>query len=477
MNQGEQAVKEYFAQMARIRGTGGGTEEESYYPPLKALMDDIGGGMPSPVMCVSQLRDQGADHPDFGLYAESQCGNEAPEPGHGEPPKHGVIEAKGLGENLEGILDGVHGGQIRKYVNGYGLAMATNYRQFRLYGRGNDGEPELLEELTISASADDFWEQAQKPQRAAREHGTHVLEFLRRSLNHTSIISSPEDVAWFLASYAREALANIETVNRSDPDNAFKSLRDTLKIGLDLPFDGKDGNHLFCSTMVQTLFYGLFSAWVRDGKGGKFGHGSAKWDIPVPVIQSIFEQLTTISQMRHYSLERILDRTADMLNRIDRDAFLDAFQGEEAIQHFYELFLAEFDPETRKDKGVWYTPREIVQYMVERVDQVLRWELDYRDGLADRRVYVLDPCCGTGAYVMEVLRKIEAIHKGKGLGNLVAAEYVREAAIKRVFGFEVMASPLVIAHYQIAAYLDGIGAPLAAESVGGGVSLLLRRST
>lgn len=471
MTRSEQAVKDYFAQMMKIRGTGGGTEEESYYPPLKALMDEIGGTMPSPVMCVSQLRNQGADHPDFGLYAESQFGSEPPVLGHGEHPKHGVIEAKGLGEDLEGILDGAHGDQMRKYINGYGLAMATNYRQFRLYGKGKDGAPKLLEDLTISTSAEDFWEQAQKPQRAAREHGIHVSEFLRRSLNHASVILRPEDVAWFLASYAREALANIETVNQSAPDKAFKNLRETLKIGLDLPFEGKDGDHLFCSTMVQTLFYGLFSAWVRDGKGGNFGHGTAKWDIPVPVIQSLFEQLTMISQMRHYALEGILDRTADMLNRIDRDAFLESFMGEEAIQHFYELFLAEFDPETREDKGVWYTPREIVRYMVDRVDQVLRSELGYSDGLADSRVYVLDPCCGTGAYILDVLRKIRDIHEAKGVGNSVAAQHVKEAATKRVFGFEVMASPLVIAHYQIGAFLDGVGASLAAESAGGGVGI------
>ena len=76
------------------------------------------------------------------------------------------------------------------------------------------------------------------------------------------------------------------------------------------------------------------------------------------------------------------------------------------MQYFYEPFLEAFDPELRKELGVWYTPPEIVKYMVARVDTVLREELDIADGLADPRVVVLDPCCGTGAYLVEVLNKI-----------------------------------------------------------------------
>ena len=75
------------------------------------------------------------------------------------------------------------------------------------------------------------------------------------------------------------------------------------------------------------------------------------------------------------------------------------------MQYFYEPFLEAFDPELRKELGVWYTPPEIVQYMVARVDPVLREELDIADGLADPSVVVLDPCCGTGAYLVEVLSR------------------------------------------------------------------------
>jgi type I restriction-modification system DNA methylase subunit len=73
---------------------------------------------------------------------------------------------------------------------------------------------------------------------------------------------------------------------------------------------------------------------------------------------------------------------------VDRDAFFARFEEVDAVRYFYEPFLAAFDPELRKQLGVWYTPREIVRYMVERVDQVLRSELGLADGLADPSVWI-----------------------------------------------------------------------------------------
>ncbi len=98
--------------------------------------------------------------------------------------------------------------------------------------------------------------------------------------------------------------------------------------------------------------------------------------------------------------------------------------------------------------------------MVERVDSVLRSELDIADGLADQSVIVLDPCCGTGSYVVEVLRRIEKtlIEKGK---TALTANAVKKAAMERVFGFEIMPAPYVISHLQVGIALQQIGAPLA----------------
>ena len=93
---------------------------------------------------------------------------------------------------------------------------------------------------------------------------------------------------------------------------------------------------------------------------------------------------------------------------VDRSSFFTRFREGEAVPYFYEPFLESFDPGLRKQLGVWYTPAEVVRYMVARVDKALKDDLGIADGLAADNVYVLDPCCGTGAYLAEVLRRIDA---------------------------------------------------------------------
>jgi predicted helicase len=161
-------------------------------------------------------------------------------------------------------------------------------------------------------------------------------------------------------------------------------------------------------------------------------------------------------------LEEVLDWAGEALDRVDRASFFATFEQQHAVQYFYEPFLEAFDPELRKQLGVWYTPPEIVKYMVARVDQVLRSELDIADGLADPRVVVLDPCCGTGAYLVEVLNKIAATLREKG-GDALIANDLKKAAMSRVFGFEILPAPFVISHLQIGLALDRFGAPFAED--------------
>ena len=97
--------------------------------------------------------------------------------------------------------------------------------------------------------------------------------------------------------------------------------------------------------------------------------------------------------------------------------------------------------------------------MVARVDKALKDDLGVPDGLAADNVYVLDPCCGTGAYPAEVLRRIAGNLRDRGLGALVGAR-VREAAMKRVFGFEIMPAPFVVAHLQVGLTMQDLDAPL-----------------
>ena len=179
----------------------------------------------------------------------------------------------------------------------------------------------------------------------------------------------------------------------------------------------------------------------------------------MPILRKLFHELADPGQLEDLRLSELLNWTSSALNRVDRDAFFDRFEDEHAVQYFYEPFLEQFDPELRKELGVWYTPREIVRYMVLRVDTVLRTELNVADGLADKNVYVLDPCCGTGAYLVEVLKQIGETLKRKGTEALMADE-LKQAALHRVFGFEILPAPFVVSHMQIGLLLQTLGAPL-----------------
>jgi len=451
----ETAVRTYFQRMAEIRSTGGATSETSYYSALENLLNELGKLLDPQVICNGQLRNQGAGHPDFGLYSRKQCSKGAPKPGQGEIPERGVIEVKPLADKN---WQTAKGKQATKYFDRYRLVLVTNYREFRLIGEDDAGKPVEREFFSLAVDEPSFWSMAAHPVKSAKEQGTHLGEFLRRVMMNAAPLTRPEDIAWFLASYARDALATLEEKD----GKTLAPLRTALETALGIKFEGEKGEHFFRSTLVQTLFYGVFSAWViwaRGGGSGKFDWKSAGYIMTVPMIRSLFEEVAKPSRLAPLGLMGVLDRTGEALNRVDRTAFFKTFDSGEAVQHFYEPFLEAFDPDLRKEMGVWYTPREIVRYMVERVDTVLRTELGIADGLADKNVYVLDPCCGTGAYVVEVLRKIEETLRAKGDDPLIGQD-VQEAARERVFGFEIMSAPFVIAHWQVGNLLAGLGAPV-----------------
>ena len=178
------------------------------------------------------------------------------------------------------------------------------------------------------------------------------------------------------------------------------------------------------------------------------------------MLRALFQQLSDPGRLKPLALVEVLDSTAAALDRVDRAEFFSRFNEGEAVPYFYEPFLEAFDPALRKELGVWYTPTEVVRYMVARVDRALKDDLDIPDGLAAENVYVLDPCCGTGSYLAEVLCRIALNLEAQGLGAL-AGVAVRNAATDRVFGFEIMPAPFVVAHLQVGLTMQNLDAPLA----------------
>ena len=449
------AVEKYFADLGNIRASGGGTDEQSYYPPLSNLLNAVGASLRPKVFCVGELAEQGAGHPDFGLYAAKQV--QRGRPRKGQVPECGVVEVKPVGDDawLTAASD-----QVSKYWDRYRLVLVTNTRDFVLVGEDITGNPVNLESFRLAETADDFESRLVKPRVFAREVGAGFGEYMCRALAHRATLVEPKDVAWLLASYARDALARVEAAGEA---SSLQSVRTALEEALGVKFEGAKGAAFFRSSLVQTLFYGVFSAWVLWARQSppptvSFNWHDAVWHLRAPVLRALFQQLSDPGRLQPLGIVELLDWTAAALDRVERESFFDRFDEGEAVQYFYEPFLAAFDPDLRKQLGVWYTPAEVVRYMVARVDRALKDDLGIADGLAAANVYVLDPCCGTGAYVAEVLRRISANLQGH-LGALTGAS-VKKAATERVFGFEIMPAPFVVAHLQVGLTMQALDAPL-----------------
>ena len=450
------AVEEYFADLRRIRASGGATGERSFYPALTNLLNTVGNSLRPQVFCVGELAEQGAGHPDFGLYTRRQVQKGTPRPG--QVPERGVVEVKPASDDAWLTADS---DQVSRYWGRYRLVLVTNTRDFVLVGEDAQGNPVKLETFRLAESEQAFHTQMEKPRAFARDVGAGLGEYLCRALSHSASIVEPKDLAWLLASYARDGLARVEAAGDAP---SLHAVRSALEEALGVRFEGDKGAAFFRSTLVQTLFYGVFSAWVLWARQTpppreRFNWHEAVWHLRAPVLRALFQQLSDPGRLQPLGLVELLDWTSAALDRVDRAAFFDRFDAGEAVPYFYEPFLEAFDPELRKQLGVWYTPAEVVRYMVARVDMALKEDLGIADGLAADNVYVLDPCCGTGTYLAEVLRRIAANLQDKGLGALTGAQ-VKRAATQRVFGFEIMPAPFVVSHLQVGLTMQALDAPL-----------------
>ena len=454
-----QAVKAYFTELRLVRGSGGATDERSLYVPLANLLNAVGGALRPKVFCVQELADQGAGHPDFGLYTTQQV--QKGKPKSGQKPERGVVEVKPVADDAWLTAASA---QVNQYLQGYRSVLVTNARDFVLVGEDAAGQLVQLETFRLADSEASFDARMQHPRAFANEVSAELGEYLMRVLSYSASLADPKDLAWLLASYARDGLARVEAAGDAP---SLTVIRTALEDSLGVHFDDERGRAFFRSTLVQTLFYGVFSAWVLWARQvpaptGSFNWHDAVWLLRAPVLKELFFQLSNPAPLQALGLVEVLDWTAAALNRVDRDAFFAKFGEGEAVPYFYEPFLQAFDPDLRKQLGVWYTPAEVVRYMVARVDKALKDDLGIPDGLAGENVYVLDPCCGTGAYLAEVLRRIAANLDSRGLGSLTGAR-VKQAATQRVFGFEIMPAPFVVAHLQVGLTMQELDAPLSED--------------
>jgi hypothetical protein len=293
-------LKKYLAEVARVRATGAGTGETSYYSALHGALNLAGDTLKPKVTCLSQMSGEGV-FPDFGLFTLPQLGRGGMPTSwpSGPVPERGVVEADDVPAALSVKRESE---QASGYLDAYGQVLITNFREFELLERDVTGAIQVVERFTFRKDTAGFFAWAAAPRQPEDlPIAVSFAEFLQRVLMRRAPLSDPKSVAFFLASYARDALARIES-HATLP--ALSSLRNALGQSLGLTFEPGKGEHLFRSTLIQTLYYGLFSAWVTHARagGGTFDWRSAEWSLHVPMVRALYEQVATPSRLQPLGL-------------------------------------------------------------------------------------------------------------------------------------------------------------------------------
>jgi hypothetical protein len=368
------------------------------------------------------------------------------------------------------------GDQVGRYLAQTGVVILSNVKSFGLLtvragvardkgGAFDVADRELLASVDLWDSDRAFRERKLVPQ----ERWEALFDLVERAVTEFAPIAEPEVLARALAKQARAAKDALPA--RFD---AVQALLDDYGAALGLSFEGAEGQEFFRSSLIQTAFYALFAGWTiwhRENQNPEARFEIDKIDryLKIPFLSQLFYEFRHPDRMEELHLGKYLDRAADTLNRVEREPFFRRFKlpslleseagefGISAITYFYEPFLEAFDPDLRKALGVWYTPPEVVHYQVQRIDRILREELGCPRGFADERVVVVDPCCGTGTYVIEVIRLLARQYREEGESSLLGTR-ILDAVCNRIIGFEILTAPFVITQLQLYVILTELGA-------------------
>ena len=308
------------------------------------------------------------------------------------------------------------------------------------------------------------------------------------AVRHGEVVETSKDLSIRLAALARAIRARImdaiviET-EKGPLTKLMKAFQESLVHDLDA-----DG---FADMYAQTIAYGLLSARIADPHKKTVddfaGHMRTN-----PFLRELMETFLHVGGRRgkaggpgidfdELGVSEVVELLDDAnMEAVVRD-FGDKNPQEDPVIHFYELFLKEYDARKRMQRGVFYTPRPVVSYIVCSVDELLRTEFGLEDGLADTTtwgemakrykdlkipegvspkqgfVQILDPATGTGTFLVEVIdlihKKLTAKWKAQGHDEkkieALWNEYVPKHLLPRLHGYELLMAPYAIAHLKI----------------------------
>jgi predicted helicase len=387
----------------------------------------------------------------------------------------GFIEAKDIGDkDLEGAKKTGNKEQFDRYKASLNNLFFTDYLEFHLYREG-----QFITKIAIAAlrqaQGTDKFEIIALPENFAtfenliKDFCTHVGQNIKSSQKLAEMMAGK---ARLLAEVIEKALiSDVETAENSTIKDQMEAFRQILIH--DISPKG------FADVYAQTIAYGMFAARLHDVSLETFSRQKAAELIPKsnPFLKKLFGYIAGLDLDDR--IKWIVDSLVEIFLACDVSEILKNYgkttQMEDPIIHFYENFLAEYDPALRKSRGVWYTPAPVVNFIVRAVDEVLKTEFGLAEGLADtsktkikvntqgknkavehevHRVQILDPATGTGTFLAEVVKHIHQKFEGqKGIWS----NYVETNLLPRLNGFELLMASYAMAHLQLDLLLTQTG--------------------
>ena len=469
---GSDAIAAYVAEIARIYGAGMATEH-SY---RSAIMKLVGALTPN-LVATNEPKRIACGAPDIILTEK-------------DVPV-GYIETKApFDDDLEGRAANKE--QFDRYLASLDKIVFTDFLRFRFYEHG-----EFKTEIVLGRMSNEIrkkWKAGESfmsddilPDDAAFE--LFATTFASWCARPVQSIKRAGELSRMMAGKARQIAYVIEhalardLADGNDLSSSDATLRAQYEVFRQLLIHDLSAD-LFADTYAQTVVYGMFAARLHDETLDTFDRHEAAELIPKsnPFLRSLFGYIS--GPDLDDRVRPFIDDLAAVFRASDVRRILAGGKSEKAFArdpmiHFYEDFLRDYDALLRKSRGVWYTPPSVVQFIVRGVDAILRSEFGLKDGLADtskivppggsrsrataapvHRVQVLDPACGTGTFLAEIIRLVRDKPRFAKMPGLWP-EYAAKELVPRLNGFELLMASYAIAHIKLELLLEETGAATA----------------
>lgn len=354
----------------------------------------------------------------------------------------GHIEAKTLDTNL---CDVEKSEQIRRYCNALPNLILTNFLDFWLY---RDGTPVNKVKLCSLTALED----AKHP---TSENIDAFIGFIEQFFAFSiPEIKSASELAVVLAKKTQFSRAILEEVlaNEKEPDSLLKAFyeifRDTLIEELT--------EERFVDLYAQTITYGLFAAKMMAREQEIDMYNAWKF-IPrnVPLLTKIFYSFSGPNTLE--PLSWVIDDIVRVLNKTDivavRAEIRTTHMIIDPIIHFYETFLATYNPSEREHLGVYYTPLPVVSYIVRAIHDILKETFGKEKGLAEDDVRLLDPAAGTLTFIIRAIREVLRELESRDMQGLIPS-YIEQHIFQHFFAFELLMVPYIIGHLRLSLVLE-----------------------